>query len=373
MINGDGFIESSIKGVCPFVQQDGVIGVCAHACIRTMSLILEKNFQGCESQTVKDIQDRISVMPLVEGSHVPSSGLTEYEIFYAVEGMGADPILRQFESMESNDKLSLERVIYPYIESGIPVMVSLSTDGQSHGIVVVGHTFDRDSWWQKAELGYFPSVAGGISWIPSYTWVPDLIIQDDNFGPYMSVPRTLLRIQTAHVVLPIPKSCNVFLTGYEAESLVASYLVQELYQYILDHTQVDQLWKTILEELRDECENPHTNVVLRPILVSKDSLLKHLSEVHLSELESGVYREDALPKYLWLVEISVPELYSAGLKIGEMLINASYPQQHIIGLEPLIAFRVFDVGVTVHDNVISSPTIINVHEPINILKRPSFE
>jgi hypothetical protein len=371
-IDGNGFIETTIKGVCPFIQQDGVVGVCAHACIRMMSVVLEKNFQNCKSLTMKDIQNRISAMPLIEGSHIPSSGLTEYEIFSAVEGMGVEPILRQFDAMESSDKLSLERVIYPYIESGIPVMVSLSTDEQAHGIVVVGHTFDRDSWWQKAELGYFPSIAGGITWIPSYTWVPDLIIQDDNFGPYLSVPRTLLRIQTAHVVLPIPKSCDAFLTGYEAESLVASYLVQELYKYIIDNTRIDQLWKTIIEELRDESEKPHTNVVLRPILISRESLARHLEEVHLSELRDNIYRENTLPKYFWLVEISIPELYSTGLKIGEMIINSSYPQIHITGLEPLIAFRIFDVGVTVNNNVISAPTMINVREPTGILTRPSF-
>ena len=81
----------------PFIQQDRVAGVCAHAGIRTISLILSDSFPGCEPLTIKDIQESSSAMPLYQGSHVPSSGLMEYEIVSALERIGTQPLLHYVE------------------------------------------------------------------------------------------------------------------------------------------------------------------------------------------------------------------------------------------------------------------------------------
>jgi len=367
-------IKSDIQYGCPFVQQDAVVGVCAHACIRTISLILAANYRGCESKTVEDIQRKIVTMPLLEGSHIPSTGLMEYEIFSAFEDMGADPMLRTFkEGFESRLHLNLEQMIYPYVESGIPIMVSIETEGERHGIVVVGHTYDQDSWWQQAEIGYFPTLVGGIKWIPSYMWVPDFIVQDDNFGPYMSVPRTLLGLTTSSIVVPIPKSCGAFLAGHEAESLVVNYLSSsELYRYILNRTQIADMWQNLLKKLEQEASLGKMNIVLRPILVTKDTISKYLEELELSQSLGSIYQKISSPEWVWFVEISTPELYSQCKKIGEMIINASYPEVHIqTGLEPLLALRMFDVVVL--EAKFDNHQIIDVRKPIQILQRGAFE
>ena len=362
------YVKNTIKDACPFVQQDGVLGICAHASIRMLSMILACNYNNCKTMTVKDIQEKVAAMPLLEGSHLPSTGLASFEIVNAIEGMGASAILYLFEQgRERTHGLSIERVVYPYVESGIPVIVGIETENAGHAVLVVGHPFDRDSWWQEAELGYFPSLGTGISWIPSYAWTPEFIIQDDNFGPYMSCPRTLLGLTTQHVIIPTPPTCPVFLPGYAAESFAAGYLYSgQISRYFLSHTNTTEPWRDILSGMFST-----RNVVLRPLLVTKEDFLGHLNNIGLSNETSQVYKNADLSPWVWLVEISVPKLYSNQLKIGEILLNPTYPIQHILkGEEPLLGMRLLDV--VCGDNQFASVGITNDIAPVPVLSRTSF-
>ncbi|RJQ40119.1 MAG: hypothetical protein C4555_02130 [Dehalococcoidia bacterium] len=338
-----------------------------------MSLSLADSFAGCDALTVDKIEEKSIKMPRAEGSRVPSTGLSEYEIFSVVEEMGAYPLARHFEGgFERNKHLTLEQVIYPYVESCIPVMVTIETEGERHGLVVVGHTFDRDSWWQQAQKWYYPYLKGDVTWIPSYMWVPDFIVHDDNFGPYLSVPRTLLAATASHVVVPIPKICNAFLAGFEAESLVAGYLaLPDLFDFVVNKTRTTGLWKKPLEQLRGS-GNRSAQIVLRPLLVSRDALLKHVKESEFSRELYEAYQQTNLPAWMWLVEISLPELYAHRKKIGEMIINPSCAEPHIhTGLEPLLALRILDVMVRGHN--FRAPLIIPDIYPMPVLLHSTFE
>ena len=367
------------KAHSPFIQQDKVAGVCAHAGIRTISLILSDCFSGCQPLTVKDIQKYSSTMPLFEGSHIPSTGLMEYEIVTAFEKIGTQPLLHYFKAgMEKHEQVTFEQLVYPYIESGIPVFLSISTESSRHVVVIVGHTFDQDSWWRQAEGGYFPTLSSGITWIPSYTWVPDFLVQDDNFGPYMTIPRQLLWSMATSVIIPVPKSCNAFLAGYQAESLAIRFLSRELYNYVIQRTQTKRIWKEVLEEQRENVTMLKQNIptspklVIRPLLISKESIKEHIEREGLSHRLSDIYQQIDLPPWVWFIEVSTPELYSYGKKIGELILNASYPKAHIMtGVEPLLAFRVLDIvvaGTTRNDLYIIDDT-----NPTSILVRPSFD
>ncbi len=319
--------------------------------------------------TIKEIQDNVITMPLLEGSHLPSSGLRHFEMVNTIEKMGASATLYMFEKgRERKQGLSIERVVYPYLESGIPAIIGIETEVAGHSVLIVGHTFDRDSWWQQAELGYFPFLAGGISWIPSYMWTPEFIIQDDNFGPYLASQRTLLGLFTAYVIVPTPTDCPIFLPGYIADSLAAGYLAPKtVARFFLSQTKVHAPWKETLGKLWKP-----RNMVLRPLILKKEEFISHINEVGLSQDVFIAYNEANLPDWVWLVEISVPELYSHHLKIGEVLINASFPQQHIqVGREPLLAIRLFDV--TQIGNEFKNPRITKDTKPVKIVSRPTFK
>jgi hypothetical protein len=354
---------------CPFVQQDGVIGICAHASIRALSLLLANKYPGlCQRLTVKDILDRVSKMPMLEGSHLPSTGLRAFEIFSAIESMGTSPILYSFvDGLESESGLTLEQIIYPYVESSIPILLIIETDEAAHSLLVVGHTFDRDSWWQRAELAYFGSITPSLHWLPSFIWSPEFIIQDDNFGPYMSSPRTLLGATTKHVLIPMPPNCPIFLPGYKAESLVAGYLTTDTLSFVYQRTQIAKPWKDVLADTLIRSRR----IVLRPLLATRDSYIAHLRAAKISDTLIAQLEGLDLPPWLWVVEVSSPELYSRLLKIGEVLLNPTYPVQHIIsGDEPLLITRLFDT--TVKGTDFQNPIITGDADPIEIISRPSF-
>ena len=255
-------------------------------------MLLEGNFKGCHSQTIQEIYEKTSTMPLLEGSHLPSSGLMEFEVVPAIEGMGATPDLYNFtEGREQRHHLKLEQIIYPYVESGIPVMVNIVTEGEGHSIVVIGHTFDKDSWWQRAEIGSYPTLAGGTTWIPSYMSIT-ILVQDDNFGPFLAAPRTLLGFSTRSIVIvTVPHECHVFLAGFQAESLAANAIVSnEFYKYILQSQNI-RLWRKLIENLLTS-----GNIVLRPMLLSKDQFLQHVKIVGLSEETSKIYQSISLQR-----------------------------------------------------------------------------
>lgn len=361
-------VTKIIKNACPFVQQDGVIGICAHASIRMLSMILACNYHTCRKLTIKDIQDKVTVMPLLEGSHLPSTGLASFEIVSAIEGMEAAAVLYLFEKgRERTRGLSIERVIYPYVESGLPVIVGIETLNAGHSVLVVGHTFDVDSWRQLAEYGYYPSSPSETNWIPSYLWTPEFIIQDDNFGPYMSCPRTILGIFAQHVIVPIPNDCPVFLPGFAAEAYAYCYLSSELTTpYFLAQTRSDVPWRDVFTSIFDK-----GNAVLRTLLVKKETFIKHLNDVHASSELTQVYEAATLPSWVWLVEISVPGLYSDCQKVGEILINPTYPVQHVRkGDEPLLAMRLFDV-VSI-GNEFTDIHVTSDNVPLPLLTREPF-
>ena len=113
-------------------------------------------------------------------------------------------------------------------------------------------------------------------------------------------------------------------------------------------------------------------IVLRPILITKDTISTHLEKLGLSQSLGDMYRQIESPEWVWFVEISTPELYSQRKKIGEMIINASYPEVHIqTGLEPLMALRIFDIVVLEAD--FDNHQIISVRKPVQVLERGTFE
>ena len=112
-------------------------------------------------------------------------------------------------------------------------------------------------------------------------------------------------------------------------------------------------------------------LVIRPLLISKESIKEHVERERLCHKLYDIYEQADLSPWVWFIEVSTPELYSYGKKIGELLLNASYPKAHIMtGVEPLLAFRMLDVVVAG-----AKPTlqIIDDANPTSILIRPSFD
>lgn len=96
-----------------------------------------------------------------------------------------------------------QRELYGFIESGTPALLGFQLDaspegpGSRHVIPVFGHTFNEDTWLPQAHRSYFGSK---LSYYPSENWLSTFVVHDDNFGPYLCLPRHFLQQEKVRIL-----------------------------------------------------------------------------------------------------------------------------------------------------------------------------
>jgi hypothetical protein len=229
--------ESTIWG-CEFTQQDGLIGVCAHACLHSVSRFLHEHY-GSDVLSFGEIGDRAEC-------HDASEGLTSDQMVAVLESLDCQVFrLAGQGTIESEDENDIEatgaeggdadfgdvgefraatvpfladEVIYRYIESELPVIALIKIGKDYHTLFVVGHSFERESWWPEARDGYYPQLGENEEWLPSSLWSNSFYLLDDNYGPYMSMPRDVCRERVIELLIPIPNQIEMKASGEAVES-----------------------------------------------------------------------------------------------------------------------------------------------------------
>lgn len=302
-----------------FVQQDGNAGVCAHACLVMLSDITSRIFPSSSLQawSISQIKRCISQMS------PPAMG----------PGLQLPHIARVFEEMGfSNDTLYIfprdrtqlftpEQIIYLYAESKIPVFVGLPLEARhtAHSVLVIGHTFDKNAWWPEAWPSYYTTIPSGESWLSSVAWVDNWLICDDNFGPYLSMPKHLCDV--SWVAVPLPK--NILIKG-ELAMINAFWIIQT------------QIFRQLMAEAYRKGHSSWTDpfmthlvegkLVLRVFLITKEEFQESIkSDETINKELAQYYLSYSLPDYIWFGELTIPELFREGLRLGEVLINAHCP------------------------------------------------
>jgi hypothetical protein len=203
-------------------------------------------------------------------------------------------------------------------------------------VPLFGHTLNQDTWVPSADRSYF-KVGAGTKYIPSESWLSTFVGHDDNWGSNYCIPRQYLRPKqhpapghpvptpeeaasqcVAHVISTMPK--EVQLNPVAAEVIGADYLFTILPQLPANNNP----WA---ERLLVYATN-HL-LVLRPYLLDPAEYTAHLAKVRdwqgkpvRPELVSAL-KAKLTKERLWMIELSVPELFSANLrKVGEVLVRA---------------------------------------------------
>ncbi|MDP6824410.1 MAG: hypothetical protein QF554_14075 [Dehalococcoidia bacterium] len=246
--------------------------------------------------------------------------------------------------------------------------MGITTERTGHSVVVVGHTFLQDSWWRQMEGHYFPSLVSGRSWVPSFHWIPEYIVQDDNFGPYLSTPREELGQIANTVVVPVPESLHVNLEPWDAELLVANIVLDRSFATRFFQRPSDPIqtqWGRLLADAISD-----GNVVFRTILVSKPELIKHYSARGLIEKPGWTDSAEALPEWAWLVEISDPILFPHRMKLGDFIVDPTYPMNLIRnGTEAILMYQLLDAAV---DSPARDWVDVPDFRPMPVYSRPTF-
>jgi hypothetical protein len=327
--------EFRVGGVL-YAQQNDLTFVCAHVGLRsTLALILpEGDVTYARLNGLLGIDHKSRTLG-------GGSGLKPDDIETVLTQLGVS-----FEKIvhEPSQALLLptefQRDLYGFIESGFPALVGFELDKTNPGpagaprhiIPVFGHTFNEDTWLPDAQRAYF---GGTLSYYPSENWLSTFVVHDDNFGPYLCLPRHFLKKDNFRVMYGLKRAGTPF-GAVEAEAVGFDYLRAIATRFPANGTDWYDRFVVFTK-----CGW----LVLRTVLVSRDL---YLTDLRAATSRSGVTLEqehtdklrNSLPDSFWMVEASAPELFGVSRrKFGEVLISAQKPLPKPLNVSLLLAAR----------------------------------
>jgi len=307
----------TVAGVL-YCQQNGLNKACAHVALRSLLALHVPDTRVTYSSLNRAASK-------ATGPSNPAEGLSVQQIEKILTefGVGYRDIDYTGMSLPERRKLDYQKFVYAGIESGAGAMLGFRFTGpkakdEHHIVPFFGHTFNRDTWVSEADVGYF-RVGERTRYTPSEAWCSSFIGHDDNFGPNFCVPRLYVHAKQAEYVVELLRP-DVRYSGVVAEAAAVDYLYSILGQ-INDPANP---WLRRLVEYTSQ-----QKVVLRAVSLQKEEYLAHLREGRdwkrhreLNGLCSLLER--LVAKTVWLVEVSIPQLFPANLrKLGEIVLDAS--------------------------------------------------
>jgi len=321
-----------------YAQQNNMTNVCAHVACRTVAA----GFHGSGDMTYREMND----LPGIRIDHVSrtaADGLRSDQMVEILEAAGARCVVGDYTQPKPGiEPPPFQKYLYGSIESGFPAIVCFATAGGSyHAVPLFGHTFNEDTWVPRAEHSYF-RVGGDTAYIPSESWLSTFVAHDDNWGSNYCIPRRFLHTRrdceiwpegarpcptesecVAYVIATLPKATRV--NSIDAEVIAADYLFGMLPQL----PGLSGPWQHRL------CLYARSNLlVLRPILIESGAYARHIKRV--TDWNGNRVRRELIDDLkslpdgpLWMVELSVPELFSANRrKVAEVLLRADVSPSH---------------------------------------------
>jgi hypothetical protein len=345
-----------VSGV-PFIQQDARVGVCAQAATwMTANAIFKKH--GGKSYLPFEITSLATSLVRL-GNLVPSDGLTSEQISNALIEMGYTPLFMYRPEGKSKKNFQVLKYIYPYIESGIPVIVGIKREDKisgelvDHTVVIIGHSSDfslppkkgsrTESDCNEADGGKLSRLVGKLSgkaedknieyFYSNRSFINNLIVHDDARGPYIEQPPDddfLDNIDS--IVIAQPR--DTFLRGHIAEEVAAALIKDDDNIKYMTNIFSETDWKKTLDsypefktfiDMKSNDEiNLRTYLTLGTAFKESISYRSSKDENKINDAIVQEYTCMSLPKYIWVTEISTTELIKGtdGNKIiGEILID----------------------------------------------------
>ncbi|MCK0154328.1 hypothetical protein MWU49_11490 [Alcanivorax sp. S6407] len=294
----------------PFMQQDNAVGACAQASIWMGLRTLRKRL-GQSAFSPAQITNAATRF-LVKGRTLPNrQGLVVDQITEALRSSGYAPHvipLRSGKEVSDGDVLAMKARLYPYVESGIPVLLGLfPPSGDGHAVLLIGHDWDADPSSHYC-LNYLGGIVGKpVKLVCASSWVNHFYIHNDNTGPYVPLPDRGREygycLEDAAFAIPFLRK-DVLMDADEA--ITACY---GIFANCID----DSLVKSL------------PPFVFRVYLQERSEFRRCVREGDLPEEIQGYYREKWLPKRVWVAEINVLNGYGSlshkKSRVGEVVLD----------------------------------------------------
>ena len=314
----------SIPGLL-YCQQNRLNKACAHVALR--SLLTRMLPEGDIAYSRMNM-----IAAQGHGQHAPSDGLTPQQMRRILTTCGVTFSDVDYEQEEKKNPtvrtdVPFQKYLYAGIESGFGGLLGFSMSGpqadeSKHIIPFFGHTFNKDTWAPDADVAYF-NIGGGVGYVPSSSWTSSFIGHDDNFGANFCVPRLYASPQQVQYVVEL-RGANTEYGGLIAEAQA----LQFLYSVGGDLDQTNPWSRRLAYYAHPAVQR----VILRAVGVDRETYVRHLTDIrdwqgHREIRALPQALADFLPDLLWVVEVSLPQLFPANeRKVGEIVLNAGRPR-----------------------------------------------
>jgi len=267
---------------------------------------------------------------------MPSRGLDIRQMSYALKEFGFGTRIYGRKDYDSD----FEKLLSCYVESGIPLIISLQSDQIGHALLCIGHadvTIDhikslKSTIYSNEEL----KNRANHSNISIYDYddiVKDFIFIDDNHPVYQKAKLSKPAIhydsswhscKITHFIAPLyPK---IYLEAREAKNYMLEYLITG--------------------------PNPlefASNVFFRMSLTSNRSFKDRITDdAFMQEELKAILIETSMPKFIWVAELGNKDLFSAGKANGLMVVDAT--EANIYNNKPLILAAYQNKVITWNDS-----------------------
>jgi hypothetical protein len=301
-----------------YAQQNQLNKACAQVALRSLiSKILRRDITYTKINRF--------AQQAIAGKFDPASGLNTKQIRAVLDGFGVrfiDFDYTQHPYYERH-KNPYHKYVYAGIESGNGALLGFKLRGPSiksdscHIIPFYGHTFNQDTWAPDADILYF-RVGEKLRYVSSINWTSSFLGHDDNIGPNFCIPRLYISPKQVLYVAELLKPGFIY-GGAQAEAMSLRFLYTAI-----KRTQSQNIW---WQRLAFYTDPQVQRVVLRAISVNRDTYIQHLRiesdwDGNCERPELITFLANWLPKYLWIIEVSIPQLFPANeRKLGEIVLN----------------------------------------------------
>jgi hypothetical protein len=282
--------ELEINGF-PYISQDTDVTICAHAATwMTFRYYSERytTYREIFPYEISQLSSDVS-----RGRLIPSKGLTALQITEIFSNYGFYPEIY----LQDQYKDIFYRLLYYYIESGIPVVACLHK--KQHAVTLLGHIsdFSRSAPNKNSE-----------------DYLTGYVVNDDNHLPYQ-----LMMKET----LPKNGYCSRFhvedIDGFIVPLYEKMYLSAEHIEGLVDSLLADQPFGV----------NYCSKLVTKDILIkrifltsSKSYKVARRKDTLPFDLHKN-YIEVPMPKFIWVCELSLAGIYPNKQIVGEIIFDAT--------------------------------------------------
>lgn len=289
----------------PFSTQDSETMTCAETTIWNMLEYFGTRYPDYKIIYPSDIMECLS-----KYSHeriLPSKGLIYGQISGLMKDFGFSPRIYFKDTYPE----TFEKIYHYYVESGLPIIVGIkgfhNGNRIAHALVCIGHSdkVNNIECKEPSELYY----------IDSADFYKEYVVIDDNQIPYSIQPyngmSTFKEPQVKGIVVPLYK--RIFLEAGDASAIAYGLLLHEFYG----------IKKPLLEYNGEEKYSKDNPLIVRIFLTSSRAFKQYRAINYGSARMAYEYTHLPLPKFIWVAELSLKNLYFQNKVFGEIIIDAT--------------------------------------------------